>query len=155
MAGVLVTRGRLDDAMALYEQSLALDEQLGDLRGKSATLHQMANVLDTRGRLDEATALYERSLEIEEQLGDLGGKSATLAMLGQLLVTRGRLRDGITALLASLAGLVELESPEAGKVVGMLVSARAKVGDAAFLDAWREATGSDALPEWLSAPILS
>ncbi len=72
------TRGQLDKAMALYEQSLQIKEQLGDLQGKSATLHNMANVWVTRGQLDKAMALYAQSLEIKEQLGDLQGKSATL-----------------------------------------------------------------------------
>jgi hypothetical protein len=64
MAGVLVTRGDLDGAMRLYEQSLAIEESLGDVRGTSATLHQMAGVLVTRGDLDGAMRLYEQSLAI-------------------------------------------------------------------------------------------
>jgi hypothetical protein len=41
-ATLLVTRGDLDGAMRLYEQSLAIKESLGDVRGTSATLHEMA-----------------------------------------------------------------------------------------------------------------
>jgi hypothetical protein len=51
MAYVLVTRGELDGAMGLYQQSLATHEALGDVQGKGATLHQMAGVLVT-GDLD-------------------------------------------------------------------------------------------------------
>jgi hypothetical protein len=34
MAGIYVTRGDLDGAMKLYQQSLETFERLGDLRGK-------------------------------------------------------------------------------------------------------------------------
>jgi hypothetical protein len=68
--GVLVTRGDLDGAMRLYEQSLSIKESLGDVRGKSATLHQMAGVLVTRGDLDGCA-----STSIAP---DVRGKSATL-----------------------------------------------------------------------------
>jgi hypothetical protein len=89
MANVLVTRGDLAGAMGLYEQSLAIKESLGDVKGKSATLHQMANVLVTRGDLAGAMGLYEQSLAIQESLGDVKGKSATLVMLAQLQFARG------------------------------------------------------------------
>ncbi len=69
-----VTRGELDKALALYAQSLEIQEQLGDLKGKAATLHAQANVWVTRGELDKALALYAQSLEIQEQLGDLQGE---------------------------------------------------------------------------------
>jgi tetratricopeptide (TPR) repeat protein len=79
--------------MRLYQQSLELDERLGDLKGKAATLHEMANVLVTRGDLDGAMRLYQQSLELDERLGDLQGKAATLHAMANVLVTRGDL-DG-------------------------------------------------------------
>ena len=92
MAGVWVTRGALDRAMALYEQSAAIDEQLGDLQGKSATLHAMANVYVTRGDLDGAMRLYEESLALQEQLGerlDLPASAITEAVIEEHLRPRG------------------------------------------------------------------
>ena len=41
----------LDGAMQLYQQSLDLDEALGNVRGKSTTLHAMAGVQVRRGDL--------------------------------------------------------------------------------------------------------
>ncbi len=92
-ATLLVTRGDLDGAMRLYEQSRAMDESLGDVRGTSATLHEMAGVLVTRGDLDGAMRLYEQSRAIQERLGDVQGTSATLHQMAGVLVTRGDL-DG-------------------------------------------------------------
>ena len=65
--------------MQLYQQSLDSSKRLGDLQGKSATLHQMANVLVTRGDLNGAMQLYQQSLDIKERLGDLQGRAPRLA----------------------------------------------------------------------------
>jgi len=74
----------LDGAMKLYQQALEIKEGLGDLQGKSATLHNMAQIYVTRGDLDGAMKLYQQSLEIKEGLGDLKGKSATLSMMANI-----------------------------------------------------------------------
>ncbi|MGC9396930.1 MAG: CHAT domain-containing protein, partial [Anaerolineae bacterium] len=66
LADLCVTRGDLDRALALYEESLQLLEHIGDLKGKAASLHQMAAVYLTRGDLDRALALYEESLQLKE-----------------------------------------------------------------------------------------
>ncbi|MCB9128309.1 MAG: CHAT domain-containing protein, partial [Ardenticatenales bacterium] len=84
LAQVHVTRGELTQAMALYEASLAIREQVGDLPGKGATLHNMAQVHQTRGDLTQAMALYEESLAIREQVGDLKGKGATLSGMANI-----------------------------------------------------------------------
>jgi tetratricopeptide (TPR) repeat protein len=93
LAGVYRVRGDLDGALRLYDESLRLDEQLGDLRGKSATLHAKAYILQVRGDLDGALRLYDESLRLQEQLGDLRGKSATLHAKAYILQVRGDL-DG-------------------------------------------------------------
>ena len=94
-ARIQVTRGALDEALGLYEESLRIDEGLGDLQGKGATLHAMASVYVTRGALDEALGLYEESLRIKEGLGDLKGKGATLHAMASVYVTRGALDEAL------------------------------------------------------------
>jgi Tfp pilus assembly protein PilF len=91
MANIYVTRGDLAGAMGMYEQSLKIDESLGDQKGKSATLHQMANIYVTRGDLAGAMGLYEQSLKISDSLGDQQGKAATLHAMANIYVTRGDL----------------------------------------------------------------
>jgi tetratricopeptide (TPR) repeat protein len=93
-AAFLLTHfGDLDGAMRLYQQSLEIKERLGDLKGKAATLHEMAYIYVTRGDLDGAMRLYQQSLELDERLGDLKGKAATLHEMAYIYVTRGDL-DG-------------------------------------------------------------
>ncbi|GIV89789.1 MAG: hypothetical protein KatS3mg055_2307 [Chloroflexus sp.] len=109
-----MTRGDLDGALRLYEQALAIWERLGDVQGKSATLHEMAGVLVTRGDLDGALRLYEQALALDESLGDVQGKSATLHAMANVLVTRGDL-DGALRLYEQALAIQERLGDVQGK----------------------------------------
>jgi tetratricopeptide (TPR) repeat protein len=150
MAYIFVTRGDLDQAMQLYRQSASIDEQLGDLKGKSATLHEMAYIFVTRGDLDQAMQLYRQSLQIQEQLGDLKGKSATLAMLAQVLIARNQHPSALAALLESLSTLLKIGAmPDANQVANILVQFKQAIGVAEFAALWEQVTGNTEMPEWL------
>ncbi len=108
--------GDLEGAMSLYRQSLEIIEGLGDLQGKSATLHEMAYILRVRGDLEGAMSLYRQSLEIIEGLGDLQGKSATLHEMAYILRVRGDLEGAMSLYRQSLEikeGLGDLQGKSA------------------------------------------
>jgi tetratricopeptide (TPR) repeat protein len=65
--------------MELWNQSLVLLEQIGDVQGKAATLHNMAGVIAQQGDVARAMELWNQSLVLEEQIGNVKGKAATLA----------------------------------------------------------------------------
>jgi tetratricopeptide (TPR) repeat protein len=88
MAQVFLTRGDLDRALSLYQESTELSEQLGDKKGKAASLSNMAQVFLTRGDLDRALSLYQESTELSEQLGDKQGKAASLSQLANLYMIK-------------------------------------------------------------------
>ncbi|MDY7077505.1 MAG: tetratricopeptide repeat protein, partial [Chloroflexota bacterium] len=102
MAQVYVTRGDLDRALALYQESLQIKEQIGDIKGKAASLSMMAQVYVTRGDLDRALALYQESLQLKEQIGDIQGKAASLHNMAQVYVTRGDLDRALALYQESL-----------------------------------------------------
>ncbi|WP_448541105.1 tetratricopeptide repeat protein, partial [Roseiflexus sp.] len=68
-AAALVTRGDLDGAMRLYEQSLAIKERLGDVRGTSATLVMMAQIQFARGDHETALRNARESLRLLQAMG--------------------------------------------------------------------------------------
>ena len=120
-ATLLVTRGDLDGAMRRYEQSLAITERLGDVRGTSATLHAMAGVLVTRGDLDGAMRRYEQSLAITERLGDVRGTSATLVMMAQIQFVRGEHEQALSNARERLYLLQAMgAAPDAAKVAQII-----------------------------------
>ena len=97
--------------MALYEETLAILEQVGDLQGKGATLANMAQVHVTRGELTQAMALYEASLAILEQVGDLPGKGATLSGMANILMSHERWDEAEELLHESLRIAQQVNSP--------------------------------------------
>jgi tetratricopeptide (TPR) repeat protein len=69
---------------------LEIEERLGNLAGKAATLHNLGALAHARGNYEEAERLYRESLEIRERLDDLAGKATTLWALGTLRKAQGR-----------------------------------------------------------------
>ncbi|MEH2077998.1 MAG: hypothetical protein V7K57_26985 [Nostoc sp.] len=39
----------MEEAIALFEKSLAITEQIGDVQGQAATLHNLGKLKDIRG----------------------------------------------------------------------------------------------------------
>ena len=151
-AFLLIHFGDLDGAMQLYQQSLEIKEGLGDLKGKSATLHQMAGIYVTRGDLDGAMQLYQQALKIDEGLGDLKGKSATLHQMAIVLFQNGEYRLALQNLLQALTTLESMGArPDAQHIAKSLVQFRTALGADEFDPLWTEVTGGAPLPEWLSA----
>nr|MDZ8059027.1 tetratricopeptide repeat protein [Nostoc sp. EkiNYC01] len=48
----------MDEAIALYNQSLEINERIGYVQGKAATLRQLGILYANKGEVDEAIALY-------------------------------------------------------------------------------------------------
>jgi len=76
-------------ALELWQQSLSLDEQIGDVQGKAATLSTMAGVIAQQGDVKRALELWQQSLSLLEQIGDVQGKAATLANMAWLAGQQG------------------------------------------------------------------
>nr|MCM0592175.1 tetratricopeptide repeat protein [Gloeotrichia echinulata DEX184] len=96
-------RGEIEEAIALYQQSLALFEQIGNVQDKAPTLHNLGILKADRGEIEEAIALYQQSLALFEQIGNVQGKAATLHNLGSLKANRGEIEEAIALFQQSLA----------------------------------------------------
>ncbi|MHC5859993.1 tetratricopeptide repeat protein [Nostoc sp.] len=102
--GILkANKGEVEEAIALYNQSLEIDERIGNFQGKAATLHQMGIIYANKGEIDEAIAFYNQSLEIDERIGNVQGKAPTLHCLGNLYANKGEVEQAITLYNQSLA----------------------------------------------------
>jgi tetratricopeptide (TPR) repeat protein len=114
-------QGKVDEAIALYEESLVIERTIGDAHGIAATLHQIANVYINQGKVDEAIALYEESLAIKRSIGDAHGIAATLAMLARVLAEHQQdFGTAIDYLQQSEAILRRIGSPDAETVARIL-----------------------------------
>ncbi|NEQ32492.1 MAG: tetratricopeptide repeat protein, partial [Leptolyngbya sp. SIO4C5] len=82
-------KGDIDRAMALWQESLQLQERIGDVRGKAATLNNMALVIADKGDIDRAMALWQESLQLQERIGDVSGKATTLNNMALVIANKG------------------------------------------------------------------
>ncbi|MHC5735912.1 tetratricopeptide repeat protein [Nostoc sp.] len=95
-------KGEVDEAITLYNQSLEINERIGDVQGKATTLQSLGMLKADKGEVDEAIALYNQSLEINERIGNLQCKAATLHCLGIIHVNKGEVDQAITLYNQSL-----------------------------------------------------
>ena len=129
LAGIYANQGEVAKAIAFYEQSLELQEKIGNLQGKAATLHQLAIIYANQGEVEQAIAFYQQSLELKEKIGAVQGKAATFAMLGQLLAAQGDFDQALNYLQQSLEILQHLRSPDAETVREIIAMVQQMAGD--------------------------
>jgi tetratricopeptide (TPR) repeat protein len=88
--GILAQKmGNYPEARKLYQQSLKIDQELGDKSGVSKSLHELGRLAQATGEYDEARKLYQQSLKIKQELGDKRGVSSSLHQLGTLAQDTG------------------------------------------------------------------
>jgi tetratricopeptide (TPR) repeat protein len=94
--------GNLKEAIAFYQESLELQEKIGNLQGKAASLRQLAGIYAERGEIDRGITLYQESLELHEKIGDVQGKAATLHCLAIIYANQGDVEKAIAFYQESL-----------------------------------------------------
>jgi tetratricopeptide (TPR) repeat protein len=75
----------------MYEQSLKIDQELGDKRNQGITLDNVAEVLYFQGKLSDSRKTHEQALQIDIESGDLYAQAEALFGIGQVLAAQGDL----------------------------------------------------------------
>ncbi|MFL6039615.1 MAG: ATP-binding protein [Gaiellaceae bacterium] len=96
--------GEHDLAEALWEESLAEHQRLGDTHGIAVMLHRLSIISLIHGDIELARERSERSLELHREVANDKGALQPLALLGTLALHTGD-RDGGVALLEESAQL--------------------------------------------------
>ncbi|MEG4941758.1 tetratricopeptide repeat protein, partial [Microcoleus sp. F4-D5] len=69
LAGIYANLGEVEQAIAFYQQSLELEEKIGDVQGKAATFAMLGKLLaDEKGDFDQALNYLQQSLDILQHL---------------------------------------------------------------------------------------
>ncbi|MEH1952146.1 tetratricopeptide repeat protein [Nostoc sp.] len=74
--------GDIPKAIALWEQSLEISEQIGDVKGKATTLNNMALVIAQQGDIPKAIALWKQVASTLAQTSAYGDLVTVLNNLG-------------------------------------------------------------------------
>jgi len=91
LANALMSAGQHDEALAVAEKGLTIDERLGKQREAAAGHGQCARILMAAGRYDEADARYEQALAAARQAGDKTLEGGLLQHQGLLARERNQL----------------------------------------------------------------
>lgn len=95
LGNVANRRSEFDLAVPLYQQSLALARELGDLRGESATLNNWGSLELDLGELEAAKAHFGEALVLYRQLGNRLGEAKALNNLSNVLADQGDLAGSL------------------------------------------------------------
>ncbi|WP_238178408.1 tetratricopeptide repeat protein [Calothrix sp. 336/3] len=102
MALLKAQQGDIEDAIALYNQSLEITESINDIKGKAETLHNMALLKAQQGDIEAAIALYNQSLQITESINHVKMKATTLHNMALLKAQQGDIEAAIALYNQSL-----------------------------------------------------
>ncbi|QMS89369.1 tetratricopeptide repeat protein [Nostoc edaphicum CCNP1411] len=117
-ANFYATQGKVEDASALYIQSLELKEKIRDGLGKADTLHQLGMLYTYQGEPEKALPHYQQALELREQYNDEIGKAATLHELGRIYTKWGEIKKAI-ALYNQVLEIDERTDNDPGKALSL------------------------------------
>jgi non-specific serine/threonine protein kinase len=95
-------RRQYGDAIAAFEEALAIFRELGDGTGAGACLANLATALQDSGELDRAMALHHEALALRQAVGDDVGAATTLSNIGVLHYLKGELDEASALLEESL-----------------------------------------------------
>ena len=84
MAFLKVEQGNIQDATQLYQQSLIISKEIGDIYLEANCSNNLGQVYSKLGNFYTASAYYQQSLEISQQMGDTRQQAICLNNLGQV-----------------------------------------------------------------------
>lgn len=84
-AGInLFNKGEYPEALAQFQQALAIAQKTRNLQAESISLDNIGEVFRTQGKYPEALEYYQKSLAISQKIGYEIGQSNTLDRLGEV-----------------------------------------------------------------------
>lgn len=107
-AVTMLNRGEYGTALAQWQRSLALFEDIGSRKGMQSSLHQIGRIYEKRGEYGAAVEQYQRSLAIAAELGDRASVARSQHHLGSIHQKRGEHKAAVEQYRQSQAIFEEL-----------------------------------------------
>jgi predicted ATPase len=121
--------GHPEQAEKVWEQSLALFDQLADEHGRAVLLHRLSISAMIRGDLGRARELVDESHEIHTRTGDFWGQAQTVGTLGAISREEGHEADAFELLERSGQMALEVGVPWwRGGTLGEMAALSLKAG---------------------------
>ncbi|POZ52594.1 tetratricopeptide repeat protein [Methylovulum psychrotolerans] len=94
--------GKHDQALVCYQQSLQIQQRIGDKQGESATLNNISVIYHIKGDYGIVLFYLEQSLQICQDIGNKQGEGAILNNLSQIYHAQGDYDTALRYLKQSL-----------------------------------------------------
>lgn len=91
-----------EEALRYYQESLAIQQRLGQKRGIAVTLGEIARVQAGLGKPAEAHRGYQEALQLQREIGDKKGLGVTLINLGEFYKAREQYDEALKVYKESL-----------------------------------------------------
>jgi len=89
LASLLADEGKLDEALAIHEETYRTFEAEGDKKNMAVALEQMARVYMDKGEYGKAIENYEKVFSISREIGDEEDQAVSLHQLSILYMLKG------------------------------------------------------------------
>ncbi|XCN73680.1 MAG: tetratricopeptide repeat protein [Candidatus Electrothrix aestuarii] len=99
----LLRISRYSEALRMYEQGLAISQEIGDKKVEGTTLSSTGAIHQAQGDYDLALTYLEQSLAIRQEIGDRAGEGTTLNNISQIYRAWGDYTTALKYLEQSLA----------------------------------------------------
>ena len=95
--------GNLVDALDLYQQSLAICQELGNKKSEGTILNNISQIYNVRGDYIKALKYLKQSLTIHQYVGNKAMEGTTLNNISQIYLSRDDYNKALSYLKQSLA----------------------------------------------------
>jgi predicted ATPase/DNA-binding SARP family transcriptional activator len=102
VGNIYYLQGQYPKAKRRYAESVAVYEQVGDLRGVASALNNLGIIAQYEGDYAEAERRYHRSVEIKRAINDVWGIAISTYNIGEVLHLSARYADALSYLEEAL-----------------------------------------------------
>jgi tetratricopeptide (TPR) repeat protein len=131
-------QGNYEEAVKKYNQSLKIEEELGDKSGIAYSLHQLGMIHQDQGNYEEAVKKYNQSLKIKEELGDKSGIASTMGQLGRVKEDNEEYVEALKYYFTAFSIFKDLNSPYMQLALKYMNGLKEKMGEEQFKEVYQE-----------------
>ncbi|MDJ1177388.1 tetratricopeptide repeat protein [Roseofilum sp. BLCC_M91] len=89
-------QGDYEAALSFHQQSLEIEQQIGDRSGIASSLGNLGNAYSSQGDYKAALSFYQQSLKISQEIGDRSGIANSFTGLGIAYRSQGDYKSAIS-----------------------------------------------------------
>lgn len=102
--------GDIKEALKKYEQSLKIDESIGNNQGIAMSYNNLASIYQEQGMYNDALTYYERAQDLSKKIGARNDEARALNNIGSIYVAQGKMEEAILAF--NMSAEMHLESKD-------------------------------------------